>query len=175
MFSTSASHALCRVSQIASPAGRHVLFDVTQIYRSVLCEMDTRALKNPYHDYDGNPALTRELFDSHGRVRKDGDTDGAPWTRNCAPTCVCPASFSSHRSFRSGCAAKSTNFFQWWRMGWSLQTPEIAPATPAGQVRPPIATGVLRMPVFPEYIPAAALNCFSSRRDMTCVSYACIL
>lgn len=38
--------------------------------------MDTRALKNPYHDYDGNPALTRELFDSHGRVRKDGGLMG---------------------------------------------------------------------------------------------------
>lgn len=82
MFSTSASHALCRVSQIASPAGRHVLFDVTQIYRTVLCEMDTRALKNPYHDYDGNPALTRELFDSHGRVRKDGEIDGDSCTWN---------------------------------------------------------------------------------------------
>lgn len=33
--------------------------------------MDTRALKNPYHDYDANPALTRELFDSHGQVRED--------------------------------------------------------------------------------------------------------
>uniref|UniRef100_H2TCD2 Glutathione S-transferase LANCL1 n=2 Tax=Takifugu rubripes TaxID=31033 RepID=H2TCD2_TAKRU len=53
---------------MAFPAGRHVLFDVTQIYRTVLREMDTRALKNPYHDYDGNPALTRELFDSHGRL-----------------------------------------------------------------------------------------------------------
>lgn len=37
MFSTSDSLALCRVSQIAFPAGRHVLFDVTQIYRTVLC------------------------------------------------------------------------------------------------------------------------------------------
>lgn len=112
MFSTSASHALCRVSQIASPSGRHVLFDVTQIYRTVLCEMDTRALKNPYHDYDGNPALTRELFDAHGRVRKDGEIDGDSCTWNSAPTCIFPASFSSHQSFRSGCAAKSTNFFQ---------------------------------------------------------------
>lgn len=38
--------------------------------------MDTRALKNPYHDYDANPALTRELFDSHGRVREDDGLAG---------------------------------------------------------------------------------------------------
>lgn len=30
--------------------------------------MDTRALKNPYHDYDGNPASTQALFDSHGKL-----------------------------------------------------------------------------------------------------------
>lgn len=75
MSSASDNHVPRRVSQIASLAGRHVLFDVTQIYTTVLRDMDTRALKNPYHDYDGNPALTRELFDSHGRVRKN-DEDG---------------------------------------------------------------------------------------------------
>lgn len=30
--------------------------------------MNTRALKNPYHDYDGNPALTQHLFDSQGKL-----------------------------------------------------------------------------------------------------------
>ncbi|XP_014881899.1 glutathione S-transferase LANCL1 [Poecilia latipinna] len=30
--------------------------------------MDTRALKNPYHDYDGNPASTQTLFDSEGKL-----------------------------------------------------------------------------------------------------------
>ncbi|XP_014851913.1 PREDICTED: lanC-like protein 1 [Poecilia mexicana] len=30
--------------------------------------MDTRALKNPYHDYDGNPASTQALFDSEGKL-----------------------------------------------------------------------------------------------------------
>ncbi|XP_074520605.1 glutathione S-transferase LANCL1 [Halichoeres trimaculatus] len=30
--------------------------------------MDTRALKNPYHDYDGNPASTQALFDSQGKL-----------------------------------------------------------------------------------------------------------
>lgn len=36
MFSISSSCVRCRVSQIASPSGRHVLFDVTQIYRTRL-------------------------------------------------------------------------------------------------------------------------------------------
>lgn len=90
MFSTSGPRAPRRAPRIASPAGRHVLFDVTQIYRTAPCEMDTRALKNPYHDYDGNPALTRELFDSHGRVRKDGGLGGDSCTRNSAPTCIPP-------------------------------------------------------------------------------------
>lgn len=43
--------------------------------------MDTRALKNPYHDYDANPALTRELFDSHGRVREDDGLVGDSCTQ----------------------------------------------------------------------------------------------
>uniref|UniRef100_A0A0E9QGV9 Uncharacterized protein n=1 Tax=Anguilla anguilla TaxID=7936 RepID=A0A0E9QGV9_ANGAN len=30
--------------------------------------MDTRALKNPYRDYDGTPACTQHLFDSQGKV-----------------------------------------------------------------------------------------------------------
>ncbi|XP_077428663.1 glutathione S-transferase LANCL1 [Vanacampus margaritifer] len=30
--------------------------------------MDTRALKNPYPDYDANPELTQSLFDSHGKL-----------------------------------------------------------------------------------------------------------
>lgn len=30
--------------------------------------MDTRALRNPYVDYDGSPALTQALFDSSGQV-----------------------------------------------------------------------------------------------------------
>lgn len=31
--------------------------------------MDTRALKNPYVDYDGSAALTQSLFDSSGQVK----------------------------------------------------------------------------------------------------------
>ncbi len=31
--------------------------------------MNTRALQNPYQDYDGNPALTQTLFDCHGKVK----------------------------------------------------------------------------------------------------------
>lgn len=46
--------------------------------------MDTRALKNPYHDYDANPALTRELFDSHGRVREDDGLVGDSCTLTSA-------------------------------------------------------------------------------------------
>ena len=30
--------------------------------------METRALKNPYPDYNGNPASTQSLFDSQGKV-----------------------------------------------------------------------------------------------------------
>uniref|UniRef100_A0A3Q3XC25 Glutathione S-transferase LANCL1 n=1 Tax=Mola mola TaxID=94237 RepID=A0A3Q3XC25_MOLML len=30
--------------------------------------MDTRAVKNPYEDYDGNPALAQALFDPHGQL-----------------------------------------------------------------------------------------------------------
>uniref|UniRef100_A0A8C8DZJ0 Glutathione S-transferase LANCL1 n=1 Tax=Oryzias sinensis TaxID=183150 RepID=A0A8C8DZJ0_9TELE len=30
--------------------------------------MDARALRNPYHDYDGNPACAQAFFDSHGRI-----------------------------------------------------------------------------------------------------------
>uniref|UniRef100_A0A3B3ZJ54 Uncharacterized protein n=1 Tax=Periophthalmus magnuspinnatus TaxID=409849 RepID=A0A3B3ZJ54_9GOBI len=30
--------------------------------------MDTRALRNPYSDYDGNPASTQTLFDYQGRL-----------------------------------------------------------------------------------------------------------
>lgn len=112
MFFASGSHVPCRVSQIAYLAGRHVLFDVTQIYRTVLRDMDTRALKNPYHDYDGNPALTRELFDSHGRVRENNEDGRDSCTQIPEPIYISHASFSSHRSFRSGCAAKSTNFFR---------------------------------------------------------------
>lgn len=74
--------------------------------------MDTRALKNPYHDYDVNPALTLELFDSHGRVREDEWLVGDSCTQTSALMTISPASFSSHRSLSSGCAAKSTNFFQ---------------------------------------------------------------
>lgn len=80
--------------------------------------MDTRALKNPYHDYDANPALTRELFDSHGRVREDKvggllrGGGGFMYIDICTHVNFSPAFFSSHQSFRSGCAAKSTNFFQ---------------------------------------------------------------
>ncbi|KAJ8255210.1 hypothetical protein GJAV_G00202310 [Gymnothorax javanicus] len=33
--------------------------------------MDTRALKNPYPDYDGTPACTQHLFDSQGRLTED--------------------------------------------------------------------------------------------------------
>lgn len=32
--------------------------------------MDTRALRNPYVDYDGSAALTQSLFDSSGQVKK---------------------------------------------------------------------------------------------------------
>lgn len=76
--------------------------------------MDTRALKNPYHDYDANPAMTRELFDPHGRVREDdGLVGGAHKTSALMQISPPPpVSFSSRQSFRSGCAAKSTNFFQ---------------------------------------------------------------
>lgn len=80
--------------------------------------MDTRALKNPYHDYDGNPALTRELFDSHGRVRRDdglvlGGGGSDPRTGACALMRISHLRLgSSRRSFRSGFAARSTNFCQ---------------------------------------------------------------
>lgn len=30
--------------------------------------METRALRNPYADYDGSPALTQPLFDGQGQV-----------------------------------------------------------------------------------------------------------
>ncbi|KAJ8282993.1 hypothetical protein COCON_G00055120 [Conger conger] len=33
--------------------------------------MDTRALKNPYTDYDGTPACTQHLFDSQGKLTED--------------------------------------------------------------------------------------------------------
>ncbi|XP_053709072.1 glutathione S-transferase LANCL1 isoform X1 [Synchiropus splendidus] len=36
-----------------------------EIYRLL---MDTRALKNPYRDYDGSSALTQPLFDSQGKL-----------------------------------------------------------------------------------------------------------
>lgn len=35
--------------------------------------MDTRALKNPYVDYDGSAALTQSLFDSSGQVKLSND------------------------------------------------------------------------------------------------------
>nr|XP_057907891.1 glutathione S-transferase LANCL1 isoform X1 [Doryrhamphus excisus] len=34
-------------------------------------EMDTRALRNRYRDYDGNPELTQSLFDSHGKLTSE--------------------------------------------------------------------------------------------------------
>lgn len=34
--------------------------------------MDTRALRNPYADYDGSPALTQAVFDSYGKVMHGG-------------------------------------------------------------------------------------------------------
>ncbi|XP_035267094.1 glutathione S-transferase LANCL1 [Anguilla rostrata] len=33
--------------------------------------MDTRALKNPYRDYDGTPACTQHLFDSQGKLTEE--------------------------------------------------------------------------------------------------------
>ncbi|XP_008280962.1 glutathione S-transferase LANCL1 isoform X2 [Stegastes partitus] len=33
--------------------------------------MDTRALRNPYPDYDGSPACTHALFDSHGKLTSE--------------------------------------------------------------------------------------------------------
>uniref|UniRef100_A0A8P4GTT2 Glutathione S-transferase LANCL1 n=1 Tax=Dicentrarchus labrax TaxID=13489 RepID=A0A8P4GTT2_DICLA len=33
--------------------------------------MDTRAWRNPYHDYDGSPAFTQALFDSHGKLTSE--------------------------------------------------------------------------------------------------------
>lgn len=62
--------------------------------------MDTRALKNPYHDYDANPALTRELFDSHGQVRED--KVGSCWGGGFMYIDICthvnffPLRFSAH-------------------------------------------------------------------------------
>lgn len=34
--------------------------------------MDTRAWRNPYHDYNGSPACTQALFDSQGKVMHEG-------------------------------------------------------------------------------------------------------
>lgn len=36
-------------------------------------KMDTRALRNPYYDYDGSPASTQALFDSQGKVIHKGN------------------------------------------------------------------------------------------------------
>uniref|UniRef100_A0A8D3AFW1 Glutathione S-transferase LANCL1 n=2 Tax=Scophthalmus maximus TaxID=52904 RepID=A0A8D3AFW1_SCOMX len=35
------------------------------------CEMDTRALRNPYPDCDGSPASTQALFDSQGKLTSE--------------------------------------------------------------------------------------------------------
>ena len=52
--------------------------------------MDTRALRNPYPDYDGNPAYTQALFDSQGKV-----------TQLCGPPrraymCVCVCVYTKY-------------------------------------------------------------------------------
>lgn len=107
--------------------------------------MDTRALRNPYGDYDGSPQCTQALFDNHGKVR------ARVWS-GWGYSCVCgpgPLSFNessffflffpcyvsrSHQSSPSGSVGRSTSCWLSWRTGWSLQTRKIAPATPAGQV-----------------------------------------
>lgn len=95
-------------------------------------KMDARALRNPYHDYDGNPACAQAFFDSHGRVR-------SAWSIvvTCPFRClwVLFLAFRSQRSLLSGWAARSASFWLSWRMGWGVLTQETLLFTPAGQVR----------------------------------------
>lgn len=158
MFSISSPCVRCRVSHIASLAGRHVLFDVTQINRT--------RLRNGYQSFEKSLSrLRREPSADPGavwlpRTGKGGQSVGLVggvgfmYIDICTQVNFSPAFFSSHQSFRSGCAAKSTNFFQWWKTGWSLQTREIAPVTPGGQVR--------KTPTLIDLIPLGV----SSRKDM---------
>ncbi|XP_039998557.1 glutathione S-transferase LANCL1 [Xiphias gladius] len=48
--------------------GRRENTDIQQCSRNKAVKMDTRALRNPYPDYDGSPASTQALFDSQGKL-----------------------------------------------------------------------------------------------------------
>lgn len=50
-----------------------IIVFLAQIFsRAKTVKMDTRAWRNPYHDYDGNPASTQALFDCQGKVMYKG-------------------------------------------------------------------------------------------------------
>lgn len=121
--------------------------------------MDTRALKNPYHDYDANPAMTRELFDPHGRVR--------------APRCgirvqtsallKIPRIFQLTPEFSQRLCCKIHELLSVMENGLKSADPRDCTGYTGW-------AGEKEIPIFLEYIPVCVLNCLQQDRYEICAT-----